>query len=350
MSLLSRLRRLGRRDRSYVYPLERRNDRLFPPGYSGIIYVWDIDKTYLESDFDSWLGMLKIPFEFAVDKRSIAGADQLLRAIRRPQGGGPASGLYFVSASPNGMRKTIEKKMLLDGVEHDGITLKDWRGIVRSGRVSKLREQIGYKLSALLLGRRDLGWKARETLFGDDSESDALSYGLYADIIAGRLRGEKLSDILRKNGVSKEDVHYIGDLCADLPPMDLVERIYIHLEKGTPANAFEPWGPRLVACRGTFQMAACLVRDGQLPLAALADQAKDLMTRHSVAASDLLERLGELNQNGQLNRQQSTSAIEELRGQELISAEQAKGAIDALTEREAGGDPGEMVTPPRYLL
>jgi hypothetical protein len=350
MSLFSRLRRLGRRDRSYVYPLERRNDRIFPPGYSGIIYVWDIDKTYLESDFDSWLGMLKIPFEFAVDKRSIAGADQLLRAIRRPEEGGPSSGLYFVSASPNGMRKTIEKKMLLDGVEHDGITLKDWRGIVRSGRVAKLREQVGYKLSALLLGRRDLGWKAKEILFGDDSESDALSYGLYADIVAGRLRGEKLAGILRKNGVSKEDAHYVADLSADLPPMDLVERIYIHLEKGTRASAFDEWGPRLVPCRGTFQMAACLVRDGQLAVGALADQAEDLMTHHSLAADDLLERLGELNVSGQLNRQQSKSAIEELLGRALVSDDQASRAIDALRDTESGGEPGEMVTPERYLV
>ena len=226
MKLFDRLKALRRSPKAaeYRYPLCRENHRIFPPGFDGLICVWDIDKTYLASDIDSIRGMLKIPFEFAVDKRTIPGADNLLRQLRRPTDEGPASGLYFVSASPNQLRKIIEKKMLLDAVEHDGITLKDWTAIIRQGRLGKLREQIGYKLSALLLGRRDLGWRAREILFGDDSESDAIIYSLYADICAGRLRGNRLIKTLTQNSVASEDATYIESLSEDLPKGEMVER------------------------------------------------------------------------------------------------------------------------------
>ena len=42
-------------------------------GFTGDLFVWDIDKTYLVSEFDSFKGLLSIPFEFAIDKRNIAG-------------------------------------------------------------------------------------------------------------------------------------------------------------------------------------------------------------------------------------------------------------------------------------
>ena len=124
---------------TYRYPLKREDHREFPPDFDGLICVWDIDKTYLASDIDSLRGMLKIPFEFAVDKRTIAGADTLLRLLRRPKGTTTASALYLVSASPNQLRSTIEGKMLLDAVEHDGITLKDWTTIVKRRRFAQLR-------------------------------------------------------------------------------------------------------------------------------------------------------------------------------------------------------------------
>jgi len=53
------------------------------------------------------------------------------------------------------------------------------------GRFRNLREQVGYKLTELLAGRRDTPVTADEILFGDDWESDPLIYSLYADVVAG---------------------------------------------------------------------------------------------------------------------------------------------------------------------
>ena len=103
------------RKTSYRYPLDRTQERIFPPDFSGRIYVWDIDKTYLASDIDSLRGLLAIPLEFAVDKRNVAGTPALLRALRRgvaPVGLTDANPIYFVSASPPQLRSVIERKML----------------------------------------------------------------------------------------------------------------------------------------------------------------------------------------------------------------------------------------------
>ena len=296
MKLFSKLRALRRATPSetYRYPLKREDHRVFSPDFDGLICVWDIDKTYLASDIDSLRGMLKIPFEFAVDKRTIAGADNLLRLLRRPKGASSASGLYFVSASPNQLRSTIEGKMLLDAVEHDGITLKDWTTIVKRRRFGKLREQVGYKLSALLLARNSLPWSASELLFGDDSESDALIYSLYADICSGRLRTSHLEDTLLKNGVAKEDARYIEKLSRNLPEGEIVAGIFIHTEREESAATFDAWQSQLVACQDTFQMACLLRAQGHISHDALSAQAAALLKTHNYSRDQLLSSLQDL--------------------------------------------------------
>ena len=114
--------------------------------------------------------------------------------------------------------------MTFDGVEFDGITFKDQLGLFLRGRIRGIKEQIGYKLSALLLLRRELPQGAREFLFGDDSESDAIIYALYADITAGRLRGSVLRRTLVSNGVEVDNLSF--DL-QDLAQLDAV-RVAIH--------------------------------------------------------------------------------------------------------------------------
>ena len=104
-----------------------------------------------------------------MDKRAIPGTPALLKGIRR--GVGPThqqTPLYFVSASPPQLRQVIERKMLADGVEPDGITFKDQFHHILRGRPDQLRNHVGYKLAALLLNRRAHPIGSREYLYGDD--------------------------------------------------------------------------------------------------------------------------------------------------------------------------------------
>ena len=139
------------------FPIDRVNERSFDPAWSGEVFICDIDRTYLYTRFSSLKGLASIPFEFAIDKQDIEGMTPLLREIRRgPERRSRNTPLYFVSASPAQLRPVIQRKMLLDGLEFDGTIFKDWLGCVTSLRLRRLKEQLGYKLTALLLQRSEL--------------------------------------------------------------------------------------------------------------------------------------------------------------------------------------------------
>ncbi len=166
--------------------IDQTMSRVLPADYRGDILIWDIDKTYLDTHFSSWRGLARIPFELAIDKRTIPGAVPVLRALRRGPGNESALvPLFFVSGSPPQLRRVIERRMMIDGVDFDGITFKDQLKLLLSGRPSGITAQVGYKLTALLLYKKKLPDGAHFLLFGDDVERDAEIFTLFGDICAG---------------------------------------------------------------------------------------------------------------------------------------------------------------------
>jgi hypothetical protein len=258
--------------------LERSSDRRFPEDFAGDVLVWDIDKTYLDTHFSSWRGLLRIPLEFAIDKTALPGTVPLLRALRR--GGGEAHALvplFFVSGSPLQMRRVLERKMLLDGVDFDGITFKDQFGLLRAGRPREIKEQIGYKLTALLLYRQDVTAGARWLLFGDDVEADAQSFTLFGEVLAG-LRGEALRERLQLLGVSRPRIEDVLALAAPLAIVpDPVQRVFIHLERGADPASFTD--PRVVPTRSFLQTALALGALQKIRPEAISAVADDLRRR-----------------------------------------------------------------------
>jgi hypothetical protein len=269
------------------YPLKLTDERNLPADYRGNVFVWDIDKTYLATRFSSMRGMLRIPVEFAVDKHAIAGMPEVLRGLRRGPGNEFRSEpIYFVSASPPQLRPVIERKMLLDGVEYDGMIFKDWAAVLRGLQPRRLKEQIGFKICALLTGRvrRPL---STEYLFGDDVEVDALVYSLYARVLAGETAAAQLDSALRDLGVSRGDIRCASALQAELPSeLGTVARIFIHLERNTPPERFAEFGSRVAPVRGAFQMALALLQSG-LVQARVVAAAADAQRKGSRTAVDL---------------------------------------------------------------
>src|SRR5438105_4020678 len=84
------------------------------------VYRWDLDKTYLRTEFDTFKDLWRSAFENAEDKQSVPGAAVLLRELRA--GGGAR--ICFISGSPRQMRRVLTKKLKLDGVEFDEFILK----------------------------------------------------------------------------------------------------------------------------------------------------------------------------------------------------------------------------------
>src|SRR4249920_3713766 len=128
------------------------------------IYRWDLDKTYLQTDFDTFSQLVRTALQKASEKEAVPGAAALIRELRA-QGD---TRLCIISGSPKQMRTVLEEKLKLDGVEWDELVLKDnIRNLLR-GRFRALRGQLGYKLPVLLASRAKAATDTEEVLFGDD--------------------------------------------------------------------------------------------------------------------------------------------------------------------------------------
>jgi hypothetical protein len=224
------------------------------------IYRWDLDKTYLDTDFHSVRGIVRAATEPAENKRTIPGASALLRALSNREN----SHVAILSGSPTQMRKVLSEKLRLDGVRFDELQLKDNLGNLSRGRFRAIREQMGFKLPALLDGRVGLGVGVPEVLFGDDSEADALVYSVFADVLAGRIEPRRLGQIMEAAGAYSDAIHRAQRTSRRLHIGEVVERIFIHLDRGLPPRRFTPFGTRLVPVHAWLQAAAVLHTDGRL--------------------------------------------------------------------------------------
>ena len=171
---------------------------------------WDLDKTYLRTEFSTLRDLLKTAFERAEQKRTVPGASTLLREIAAT-----GASVHILSGSPEQLRARLEEKLRLDGARWDTFTLKpNLRNVLRL-RFRAVRDQLGYKLPALLAARAKLpsqrepgGGLLKEILIGDDAESDALIYSLYADAVAGTVT-DKLSPNVRRLYEQMPDPKYV---------------------------------------------------------------------------------------------------------------------------------------------
>src|SRR5687768_1704476 len=164
---------------------------------------WDLDKTYLRTEFDTVRDLVRTAFERADEKRTNPGAATLLREMARA-----GVSIHILSGSPEQMRRRLEDKLRLDGIRWDTFTLKPNLQNMLRLRFRALRDQLGYKLPALLVSRTEAAEKVagiKETLFGDDAEADAFIYALYGDIMAGRV-GEEVVHAICERGKVYDDV------------------------------------------------------------------------------------------------------------------------------------------------
>src|SRR6476660_7609793 len=125
-----------------------------------------LGKTYLRTEFDTLIDQVRIAFERADEKRKITGAATLLREMARA-----GVSIHILSGSPEQMRRRLEDKLRLDGIVWDSFILKPNLQNMLRLRFRALKDQLGYKLPALLEARTAVGDSdARETLFADDTE------------------------------------------------------------------------------------------------------------------------------------------------------------------------------------
>lgn len=263
------------------------------------VFRWDLDKTYLRTEFDSLRDLWKSALETASDKKAYPGATALLRALRA----GDGHRICIVSGSPTQMRSVLAAKLALDGVEYDEFVLKDnLRNILR-GRFRALRAQIPYKLPALLESRLGCAPAPAETLFGDDAEADAIVYCLYADLLAGRVPIVDLERILEAARAYPDEIARILDLARRVPKGPVVRRIVIHLDRRSPPQGFRRYGSRLVPVYNYFQAALVLYADGVLSARQVMFVAIEMIDSGQFEIGTLANSMQDLLRRGRLDRQ-----------------------------------------------
>jgi hypothetical protein len=283
-----------------------------PPPQARLACRWDLDKTYLKSEFETLRDMVRIPFQKAEDKIAAPGVGALMRGLRESAlSRGDAMRVYFISASPPQIGRAIRRKLELDGIVYDGIVFKNQLQHLMRGKFRHLREQVGFKLTELLTARRAEAPAVREYLFGDDWESDPLIYSLYADVVAGRVDPAELSEILRAVRVDPPLIEQARALAAAIEPADAVARIFINLERRTPPAQLRAYGERLVPAFNYLQTAACLYDEGVLSDAAIVQVARSLVDDSSYTAQRLTNSLADIVRRGHV-RPSSAAALREV--------------------------------------
>jgi hypothetical protein len=260
------------------------------------IYRWDLDKTYLRTDFDTMRQLIRSALESAAEKRNIPGTAALLRELKAH--GPQPNRVCIISGSPRQMRRRIEEKLHLDRVEWDELVLKPNLSNVLRGRFRAVRGQVGFKLPALFESRARLPAEAAETLFGDDAEADAFIYSLYADFIAGRVPRAALATILKEARAYPDEVERTLEAASKVEKADPVRRVFIHLDRRTPPVKFAGYGQRLVPIYNYFQASLVLMADGQMGAASVLRVAAEMAADYGYSIISLSNSLQDMVRRG----------------------------------------------------
>ncbi|AWV88322.1 phosphatase domain-containing protein [Bradymonas sediminis] len=263
------------------------------------IFRWDLDKTYLHTDFDTIRDLIRTALQKPEEKVTVPGAVALLRELSRPDKDSRAL-VTFISGSPTQMRETLERKFEIDGIRPDAFILKPTLRNLLKGHFRAIRGQVGYKLNALLTLRENSPF-APETFFGDDAEQDAFIYSLYADIAAGTVDRAQLEEILRQSQVYEATAQTILARFERTTKRDTVQRIFIHLEAGSSPGRFLVFGPRLVPIANYFQAAVILYGDGVIKVDSVARVAAELLQHPKYDMQELAVSLQDLARRRHLN-------------------------------------------------
>lgn len=241
---------------------------------------WDLDKTYLRTEFDTMSDLVRTAFERPDQKRAVPGAATLLHLL-----GETGARVHILSGSPRQLRSRLEEKLRIDQVRWDELTLKPNLSNLLRLRLRALRDQLGYKLPVLLEARsRDQrlfgGSAPEEVLVGDDAEADAFVYSLYADACAGVVDAARLEEILRRGRVYEDQFAECMTSYGRIHAGKTVARILIHLDRQSPPSTFDAYGPRVVPFYNYLQAAFVLAEDGRISGRAVLEVAAVLVVRH----------------------------------------------------------------------
>jgi hypothetical protein len=254
------------------------------------VYVWDLDKTYLDTQFQTMRGLWRTAVEKAAQKKNIPGTVELVTSLKEswtnrwPQDPFP---IFFITASPPQLEARIARKLEIDGVRPFGIFCKDNLANLHPRRFWRLSKHVGYKLHALLQMRSYLGDNVDLILFGDDGESDAIIYSLFSDICARRSNTEEIRKTLSFYSVLDDQIDTLLRFQDLFKPHDPVKKIYINLAEDTDSDYYLKFGRRCLPTYTSFQAALDLTQDKRLEIPHLIAIGRSLIQKFGYSPEQL---------------------------------------------------------------
>jgi hypothetical protein len=303
-----------------------------PPKVPSFVARWDLDKTYLRTDFDTVRDLLRTAVERPDQKRTVPGAAALMRELGRA-----GAEIHILSGSPEQLRSRLEQKLRLDGARWASLTLKPNLENILRLRFRALRGQLGYKLPSLLRRRCEMrvqrvppagdspGHLIREILLGDDAEADAFVYSLFADVCAGAVTAGTLAEVMRRGGAYEDTIADALRFAGYVEKGPVVERILIHLDRQSSPSDFRLFGPRVVPFYNYLQAAFVLHEDGFVAAKSVLRVAQNLAFVHNFDAGALSRSYLDLSRRGHLTGR----GIPEL---EAVYQDLARGRSAAVSE------------------
>jgi len=286
------------------------------------VYVWDLDKTYLDTSWGSFRELSRTIMEKAFQKKNVPGTATLVRALTVSRGFGAGAEpfpIYFITASPPQIERKIREKLQFDGIYPYGTFYKDNLKNLRPKRMWRLTQQIGYKIQSLLQLRVLLREDVRQVLWGDDSESDAIIYSLYSDICSRRLSETEITQTLKGLHVTGEQLRVILDLQRQVPENDPVDKIYINLAIDTDPEYYVKFGRRMVPTENTFQASLDLFQDNRIKIEQVLRVVQDLIMNYEFTSEEIERSFDGLVRRQVLGQKSIDQLLPPLQEQKFIS-------------------------------
>ena len=263
---------------------------------------WDLDKTYLRTEFDSLRDLVRTALERPDEKRTNPGASTLLREMVRV-GRARAHPVRLARS-----RCAVASKTSCASTESPGTPSRSSRtcrtccgcGFARCAISSATSCRRSCGRARALAEQGEPAVESTESLFGDDAEADAYVYSLYADFVAGRVGEDVLLRVLERGRVYEDVVAEAMETARTVERADVVERILIHLERQTPPDDFRKYGPRVVPFYNYLQAAFVLHEDERLGADSVLRVAVELVTEHRFDGDALARSYLDLARRGHL--------------------------------------------------
>jgi hypothetical protein len=253
--------------------------------------ICDIDKTYLETPFESLIKFAQIPFEKARAKITVSGAKEVLQAYRNSASSeaGVHKPLHFVSASPPQLRKVLSEKFRWDGLTWSSDTYKDQTYNLLKGRFSQFKHQVAYKSAAIL--NLLLHYKSGSHLhmIGDNAESDPVIYLGMKLFIEGRLSRKAYVQYLRIFDVPRlESLQLLRH--TKIAPMQ-VSSVLIRCLDNSKYPTQEPLTDPILYFHNFFETALYFLTKGSIDLRYLSSLSRTFHSYYGISTPQMLRYL-----------------------------------------------------------